>query len=65
MSTAGMYTTVLATELCAAVDFDEKDEGIDISAGLFGTATSDWLRKVAAQLAEKDAEIARFKEKGM
>lgn len=52
MSAYGMTLTVLATELAAAVAEDEKPEngGCDLSAGLYGPAVSEWLRKLAEQL---------------
>lgn len=33
--------------LCKAVLADESGDGIDISAGLLGQETSDWIRSVA------------------
>lgn len=54
MSTKGMTLTVLATQLAEAVAKDEAPEegGFDLGAGLFGTHVSDWLRDVAATLAQ-------------
>ena len=63
MSAQGMTATILAGELVEAVLADENGDGLDISAGLFGDATSAWLRKIAALLVEKDTEIARLKAK--
>ncbi len=50
----GMLTTVMATELVEAYakDEDPTEGGFDISAGLFGTYVSAWLRSVAAVVAQ-------------
>lgn len=45
MSARGAMITVLATELSSAVRADEKGEGHDLGAGLFGPAVSAWIRK--------------------
>lgn len=47
-SYVNMGAQALAAELAEAVSKDEQSEGLDISAGLFGTHTSAWLRHVAA-----------------
>lgn len=47
MSAYGVTLTVLATQLIEAVAADEDDEGIDISAGIIGKHTAEWLRDVA------------------
>jgi hypothetical protein len=49
MSKYGMTLTVLCTELAEAVAKDEAPEegGFDLSAGLFGSNVSEWLRKTA------------------
>ena len=52
MSVKGMMTTVMVTELIDAVIADEAGDGIDISAGLIGVNTSDWIRGVASELSK-------------
>lgn len=49
MSAKGIITTVLATGLAEAVLKDEAPEqgGFDLSAGLFGTHVSAWVRGIA------------------
>jgi len=58
MSRYGITVTVLATELAEAVRKDEvpEEEGFDLSAGLFGTHVSQWIRdtaKIIDDLTEK------------
>ncbi len=48
-SFVNMGAQALAAELAEAVSKDEEEEGLDISAGLYGTHTSAWLRHVAAE----------------
>ena len=59
MSAHGMTVTILATELAAAVAKDERPEagGFDLSAGMFGTAVSEWIRKVAEVIDLQNAPI--------
>lgn len=45
MSARGAMITVMATELSNAVRADEEGEGCDISAGLYGIAVSEFIRK--------------------
>lgn len=53
MSARGAIICVLATGLANAVREDEKDPaGFDISAGIFGIAVSNWIRKVADEFLE-------------
>jgi hypothetical protein len=47
MAELDMLVTTLATELCDAYRADEQITGIDISAGLYGTCTNEWIRDVA------------------
>jgi len=60
MSAQGMTVTVLATQLAEAVAKDETAEGggIDISAGMYGPNTSDWLREVADAVGMRQATYA-------
>ena len=60
MSAEKMILTVLATEFVQAVVKDETPEGggCDLSAGLFGSHVSSWLRDLAATLAEFPKENA-------
>lgn len=59
----GMMTTVLATQLVEAYakDEDPAEGGFDISAGMFGTHVSAWVKDVADQLAtsQEALRIAR------
>jgi hypothetical protein len=62
MSERGMTLTVLATGLAEAVNKDEEevraghpDCGFDLSAGMFGTHVSAWLREVADAMAHPSA----------
>lgn len=59
----GMITTVLATQLAEAYakDEDPAEGGFDISAGMFGTHVSAWVKDVADQLAtsQEALRIAR------
>jgi hypothetical protein len=50
----GMTLTVLCTQLAEAVGKDEAPEvgGFDLSAGMFGPHVSQWLRDVAATIAD-------------
>ncbi len=52
MSAYGMTLTVLCIGLAEAVAKDEApaEGGFDLSAGMFGSHVSAWLRSVAAQL---------------
>lgn len=50
MSARGMIVQVLVSGLCEAVRKDEESEGIDISAGLLGPHTSEWIRGVADEI---------------
>ena len=63
MSTLGITTTVLATELAEAVRKDEApgEGGFDLSAGMFGVHVSQWLRDTAKELDDRQAEITRLK----
>ena len=49
MSQVGMITTVIATNIAEAVAKDEKNEGCDISAGLFGIELSKVVRDLAQE----------------
>lgn len=55
----GMITTVLATQLVEAYakDEDPAEGGFDISAGLFGTHVSAWVKGVADHLATSYAAL--------
>jgi hypothetical protein len=57
MGAYGLTVTVLATELAEAVMKDEAPEegGFDLSAGLFGSHVSDWIRAVAKELEDRRA----------
>ena len=68
MSVIGMTVTTLATGLATAVEKDERPEegGFDLSAGMFGTAVSDWIREVAAcmtgEMNYQEKRILQFAE---
>ena len=59
MSKYGMTLTLLGTGLAQAVLQDEKPEegGFDLSAGMFGSHVSAWLREVANELQERQSKI--------
>lgn len=63
MSTYGITVTILATQLAEAVLKDEQPEegGFDLSAGLFGTNVSNWIRSVANELDDRAKEIEELK----
>lgn len=52
MSAYGLTVTLLASQLADAVAKDEAPEegGFDLSAGLFGTHVSAWIREIAHEL---------------
>lgn len=52
MGSKKLLTTLLATGLAQAVAQDEKAEGFDLSAGMFGPAVSEWLRSTAVVIHE-------------
>jgi hypothetical protein len=49
MSQLGIITTVIATNIAEAVVKDEKNEGCDIAAGLFGVELSQVVRELAQE----------------
>lgn len=49
---------VMAGRICAAVDADEKSEGCDLSAGMFGLQMSNFIREMVAM----EAEVESLKE---
>jgi hypothetical protein len=59
MSKYEITLTRLVTGLIEAVLQDEKPEedGFDLSAGLFGTYVSSWIREVAKELEEHQSKI--------
>lgn len=48
----GITVTILAKQLAEAVRKDEapQEGGFDLSAGLFGTHVSDWIRATAGEM---------------
>lgn len=62
MSKNGIIATLMAQQLCDAVVKDEDGEGIDISAGLFGTATSDLMREWAGMIVGDGIKVVPVRE---
>jgi hypothetical protein len=62
MSVEGLTVTVLATQLAEAVSKDEGPDGtgLDMGAGMFGSATSEWLRATAKDIALAQRKAAAY-----
>ena len=52
----------LVASLCDAVYRDEQTDGLDLSAGLYGLATTEWIKNIAAKIHYNNVQIKNLQD---
>lgn len=52
----------LVAGLCDAAYRDEQIDGLDLSAGLYGVATTEWIKNIAAKIHHNNVQIKKLQE---